>query len=127
MDDNLGNIKHGVALHMKEARQALDAAKMNLLSEQYGDHVISVLIFGSKARGDARADSDIDVLAVLDNDDPRLRSQVRRTAARVSLEYDVLISIRAVSHSHWEEMSEYEYPLYKTIKAEGIRLDHRLE
>jgi len=104
--------------------RALDVL-VERLNEQYGDHVRSVLIFGSKARGDARADSDIDVLAVLDNDDPRLRSQVRRTAARVSLEYDVLISIRAVSHSRWEEMSEYEYPLYKTIKNEGICLDRR--
>jgi len=35
MDDNIGNIKHGVALHMKEAQQALDAAKMNLRNEFY--------------------------------------------------------------------------------------------
>ncbi len=35
MDDNIGNIKHGIGLHMKEACRALEAAKMNLRNEFY--------------------------------------------------------------------------------------------
>ena len=92
------------------------------LHTRYDDKIQSVVLFGSKARGDARSDSDIDVLVVLTSDDPHLRSKIRRLAARVSLEYDILISLFAVSRSHWENLSSYRFPIYQAIQAEGIAL-----
>ena len=85
-------------------------------------HIQSVTLYGSKARGDANPDSDIDILVVLTNDDPHLRSQVRHLAARVSLEYDILISTFAVGRSHWDELSRYRFPIYQSIQADGIDL-----
>jgi len=102
-------------------RQALEALGQRLRMH-HGNRVQSVVLFGSKARGDAGPDSDIDVLVVLTGDDPHLRSSVRRLAARVSLEYDLLISMFAVGRSHWETLSHYRFPLYQAIQAEGILL-----
>jgi predicted nucleotidyltransferase len=102
-------------------RQALEALVQRLYA-RYDGRIQSVVLFGSKARGDARPDSDIDVLVVLNSDEARLRSNVRRLAAQVSLEYDLLISVRAVGRSHWEELSRYRFPLYKAIQSEGIPL-----
>jgi predicted nucleotidyltransferase len=102
-------------------RQALETLVQRLYV-RHSDRIQSVTLFGSKARGDAGPDSDIDVLIVLTNDDPHLRSNVRRLAARVSLEYDLLISVRAVSHSHWRRLSHYRFPIYQAIQAEGIPL-----
>ncbi len=87
-----------------------------------GDSVRSVFLFGSKARGDAGPDSDVDILVRLANDDPYLRSEVRRLAARVSFEYDLLLSVRVVSHSHWIRLSRHRFPLYQSVEAEGIDL-----
>ena len=87
-----------------------------------GDRVRSVILFGSRARGDAGPDSDVDLLVRLTDDDPYLRSRVRRLAARVSLEYDLLLSVRAVSRSHWEKLARYRFPLYQAIISEGIDL-----
>ena len=92
------------------------------LHTRYDDQIQLVVLFGSKARGDAGPDSDIDVLVVLTGDDPHLRSSVRRLAARVSLEYDLLISMFAVGRSHWETLSRYRFPIYQAIQAEGIPL-----
>ena len=89
---------------------------------RHSDLIQSVTLFGSKARGDAGPDSDIDVLTVLTNDDSHLRSDVRRLAARVSLEYDILISMFAVSRSHWDKLSRYQFPIYRAIQSEGIVL-----
>jgi predicted nucleotidyltransferase len=51
------------------------------LHTRHDGQIQSVVLFGSKARGDAGPDSDIDVLVVLTGDDPHLRSSVRRLAA----------------------------------------------
>jgi len=102
-------------------RQALEAL-VQRLHMHHGNRVQSVVLFGSKARGDASLDSDIDVMVVLADDDPDLRSSVRRLAARVSLEYDLLLSVRAASRSQWEKLSRYRFPIYQAIQAEGIAL-----
>jgi predicted nucleotidyltransferase len=102
-------------------QQALEALVRRLYTH-YDGQIQLVVLFGSKARGNADPDSDIDVLEVLTNDDPRLRSGVRRLAARVSLEHDLLISMFAVGRSHWEELSRYRFPIYQAIQSEGIPL-----
>ena len=102
-------------------QQALETL-VRRLYKSYSNQIESVVLFGSKARGDAETDSDIDVMVVLGNDDPHLRSKIRRVAARVSLEYDLLISVRAVGRSHWERLSRYRFPVYQAILSEGIPL-----
>ena len=102
-------------------REALEVFVERLYTH-CGDRTRSVILFGSKARGDAGLDSDVDVLVALTNDDPRLRSQVRRLAARVSLEYDLLLSVHAVGRSQWDKLTRYRFPLYCAIKSEGIDL-----
>ena len=37
------------------------------LEERYGDKIKEVILYGSQARGDAREDSDVDVLVVVDD------------------------------------------------------------
>lgn len=102
-------------------QEALDAFVQRLYS-RHKEHVRSVVLFGSKARGDAGPDSDVDLLVRLTNDDPHLRSTVRRLAAQVSLEYDLLLSVQAVSRSRWDELSQYRFPLYQALQREGIPL-----
>ncbi|MEJ2210432.1 MAG: nucleotidyltransferase domain-containing protein [Anaerolineae bacterium] len=106
------------ALSRRE-QESIDAF-VQRLHDRFGDRVRSTVLFGSKARRDAGPESDIDVLVTLADDDAQLRSDVRRLAARVSLEYDVLLSVRAVSRSQWAVLSRYRFPLYQTIAAEGI-------
>jgi predicted nucleotidyltransferase len=104
-----------------DEREALDVFVERLYAH-CGDRVRSVVLFGSKARGGARPDSDLDLLVALMDDDPRLRSQVRRLAARVSLEYDLLLSVHAVGRSRWNKLARYRFPLYQAIESEGIDL-----
>jgi len=105
-------------------QQALEALVQRLYAS-YSSQIQSVVLFGSKSRGDAGPDSDIDVLVVLNSDDPHLRSNVRRLAARVSLEYDLLFSLWAVGRSHWERLARYRFPIYQAIQADGIDLTPR--
>jgi hypothetical protein len=49
--------------------QILLAVYRRLLEEHFGERLVPATLFGSYARGDARADSDVDVAIVLDRID----------------------------------------------------------
>jgi predicted nucleotidyltransferase len=102
-------------------REALDVFVERLYA-YCGDRVRLAVLFGSKARGNASPDSDVEVLVALTNDDPRLRSQVRRLSARVSLECDLLLSIQSVGRLAVENAGSLPFPLYRVIESGGIDL-----
>jgi predicted nucleotidyltransferase len=52
-------------LNISDRLQLLLQELKSKLQELYGDRLFSVLLYGSVARGEANADSDIDVLVVL--------------------------------------------------------------
>ncbi len=80
------------------------------LAQILEDRLAAIYLYGSQARGDARPDSNIDVLIVLDGDfdyGDVLNRTLDLTAA-LSLEYDVVISRAFVSRERFEhEMSPF--------------------
>lgn len=97
-------------------RQAVEAFVTELY-RQYPDRVQDVVLFGSKARGEVHPDSDIDILILVDNDDWRFSHAISRLAARISLNYDVLLGPRVVRQARWRRSL-----LYPTVSSEGIPL-----
>ncbi|MCP4610659.1 MAG: nucleotidyltransferase domain-containing protein [Planctomycetes bacterium] len=95
---------------------------IRIIQSNYEDQVQLVALFGSKARGDDTSESDIDVLVVLRNNDWQLRDAMRTLGARISLEHDVLLSIRAVSPDKWSELTRYQFPIYRAVQNEGVVL-----
>jgi predicted nucleotidyltransferase len=100
----------------RQERQAVDAF-VEALHRQYRDRIRDVVLFGSKARGDSDPDSDIDILILVDDDDWRFAHAISRIAARISLNYDVLLGPRVIRQARWRRSR-----LYFTISAEGIPL-----
>jgi predicted nucleotidyltransferase len=89
------------------------------LEALYGQRLVSMVLFGSHARGDAETGSDIDVLVVL-RGEVNPGEEIGRTGgivAELSLENDAVISCIF--------MDEYRYhhrngPLLRNIRKEGI-------
>jgi predicted nucleotidyltransferase len=92
------------------------------LREQLGDEVVSIWMYGSRARGDARPDSDIDLAVVLSDVSPERRQAVRHLAVEVWLEHGIYLSTRVWSTAHWHELERLQTLLYRNICAEGIAL-----
>ena len=92
------------------------------LSERYPSHIRQITLFGSKARGDSRKWSDIDILVIVDNEDWRFQHAISDVASDVSLEFDVLIGPRVIGEERWERMRRDGFGLYRNIAAEGIPL-----
>jgi predicted nucleotidyltransferase len=73
------------------------------LERIYGDRLRGVYLFGSYARGEADAESDLDILVVLD-DIQHYAQEVRRTGqlgADLSLQYGVSVTKVFVRERHW--------------------------
>jgi hypothetical protein len=66
--------------------------------------------------------SDIDILVIVREESWPLRGEISTLAARVSLEYDVLIGPRVIGLERWEGMERDGFSLYRNITAEGVPL-----
>jgi predicted nucleotidyltransferase len=80
-------------------------------------------LFGSRARGDNRPDSDWDILILLDNLDitNELDDKFRDDLYNLELESGQIISTFIYSKAYWQNNLIFS-PLYKNVKKEGIRL-----
>ena len=84
-------------------------------------HVHAMIVFGSRARGDADDDSDLDVLVVLEEPESReIRRFVSECAFEVDLDNDFVISPIVFSRERWENGPERVGPLALAIREEGI-------
>ena len=92
------------------------------LREQYPERIREAVLFGSKARGDSRAWSDIDVLIIVDSEEWQFKHAISDVGSRVSLEFDVVIGPRVIGEERWARMARNDSGLYRNIAAEGIPL-----
>lgn len=87
------------------------------------DAAASVILFGSRARGDAEDDSDWDFLVLTQNKDTDLLSdKLRKKILReVELKFNVAISLMVKNVALWQ--SDYTVTnIYESINEEGILL-----
>jgi predicted nucleotidyltransferase len=94
------------------------------IRDHFPDRILSVILFGSKARGDGDAESDVDLLVLVDAEDGEFRSELWRIASDVSLKYNVVISVRVFAQTRWSETKRLRPPLYRAIMADGVPLTH---
>ena len=89
------------------------------LQDLYGDRLVTLVLYGSQARGDAEPGSDIDVMVVLKGAvQPCL--EVERSGGlltEVSLHFDELVSCIFVNE---QDFATRNTPLLMNIRREGV-------
>ena len=87
------------------------------------DPQAEVILYGSRARGDNRPDSDWDILVITPRDKITYdyESDLRDPIFDIELETGQIISLIVYSLSDWTNKMAYS-PLYSNVKKEGIKI-----
>lgn len=90
------------------------------LEKALGKNLVEVKLFGSKARGDARKDSDIDVLVIIATGDLRVRDVIYVLVTDILLEEEVDISPKVIDKKKYTHLLKIRTPFIKNIIRDGI-------
>ena len=94
----------------------------NRLGTVLNDELIEVKLFGSKARGQGRKDSDLDVLVIVSSDDWRLCDRVYEIATDLLLDTGVCISPKIISMNQYNQLLREEAPFVKNVNQDAVTI-----
>jgi len=82
--------------------------------------LVDFRVFGSRARGDAEADSDMDVFVEVETLTPEVKEKIHATTWEVGFHNDVVISPLIVSRYEVEQTALRSSAIVRNITREGI-------
>ena len=92
------------------------------LCKIYGEHLKTVILYGSYARGDYTENSDIDIMVLLDLNDmdiKKYRHELSGMTYDFNMDYDLDIKPIAKNKEHFNNWVDV-YPFYSNIEREGV-------
>ena len=87
-----------------------------------GDQVVSFTLFGSRARGEGHEESDLDILALLQERTSERRREIIHIASDIFLEYEIDISPLVLGQTEFQNLKDRELLIAQEIERDGIQL-----
>ncbi len=84
---------------------------------------VKIILYGSKARGDDREFSDIDLLILINEEiTGEIRKSITDIAFDIELEYDVIFGIMIKNNLFWNSPKAMAMPIHHEIERDGLQL-----
>ena len=88
------------------------------LHSRLGSHLKQLVLFGSRARGESRADSDYDILVIVDRVDRSIVHEIDAAVGRALLDFGVVFSAFPISEQ--ERVDRKYSPFLINAGKEGV-------
>jgi predicted nucleotidyltransferase len=114
----------GLTAKTQEELKNIFAELISRVQPVFGDKLKKVILFGSYARGDYDAESDIDVMLILDQDDESLRKYndiLTEIDVDIDLKYGVVICSIMQNEQRFLKY-QHALPFYTNVINEGVTL-----
>ncbi|MCU0864147.1 MAG: nucleotidyltransferase domain-containing protein [Planctomycetes bacterium] len=104
------------------AERAAMAELVAFLRERFGVRCSDLRLFGSRARGEGHAESDLDILVVIDGMTNAERQQIWDFSGRLFVQHEVPVSTFTLTDGRWRELQAQGRLIAREIARDGIPL-----
>lgn len=105
----------------KSEQTALDKVIQHIRSV-CKDNLVSIILYGSKARGDSLPESDIDIMILVHNRDKVDRDQLYDFLLLDDIGYELNFSLNVYEIDHFNRLATMHAPFVENVLREGKTL-----
>lgn len=107
---------------MDEKDKALVLECKRRLPSDMEKHLKQLIVYGSRARGEAAEDSDLDVIAIVDEKNSEIEKRLEDITYQVMWDHDFkpIISLKVIAQSQFFDALNKGFSFYKYVEREGV-------
>ena len=105
---------------LKEQERKILEKFRKKLATSLQDPGMELKLFGSRARGEGREGSDLDVLVIISSEDWHLSDKVYEIVTDLLLESGVCISPKIISKKQYDELLREDAPFIRNVTRDAV-------
>ncbi len=90
--------------------------------EKHRNKIEGIILFGSVAREEAREDSDIDIILIVNDDSFKMQKLISEVVVKILFETEIYVSAKVISSEEYKLLKEINSSFYRDVVREGVSI-----